>query len=221
MKVRPSDIKPDFMIRGTPFEYRYMFVRSDMALADRFYRYMGQCASADVQQLIIDCFLTSLPRMELDLYELIRRSILFGAGVAEDYKDETLHRIQMAIRDLYREAHSLIRGVDFVDENGVSVASLNPRNCVLPIIKNHILNDPEHDDILAYDRRHSLLLMRNGCEDDIIDTRRLPVLAVSDPRQIYEAFWPYVIRQKGTLGGNLFGIGTRRADSFDPLWRIA
>lgn len=220
MKVRPLDIKPEFMVKGTPYEDRYLFVRTNAAQADRLYRYMGQCASAELQQMITDCFLTSLPRMELDLYELISRGIRFGACVTEDYENETMQRIQMAIRDLYRESQTLIQAMDFRREGSVSVMSLNPRNCVLPLIKSRILNDPEFDDLLAYDRRHFLLLMRNGCEDGIIDIRRLPVPEVRNAHEVYETFWPYVT---GGLDVQCRGVTgrSRSADGLDPFWRIA
>ena len=217
MKVRPLDIKPEFMVRGKPFEDRYLFVRTNAGMADRLYRYMGQCASAEIQQMITDCFLTSLPRMEIDLYELLTRSIRFGARVAEDYDDETMHRIQMAIRDLYRESQTLVQAMDFQREGGVAVTMLNPRNCVLPLLRRRILNDPAYDDILAYDRRHYLLLMRNGSEDDLLDIRRLPIPPVKDPREVYETFWPYVTGQMDVPCQKI----SRGADSLDPLWRIA
>lgn len=220
MKVRPLDIKPEFMARGKPFEERYMFVRTNAAQADRLYRYIGQCASAEIQQMMMDCFLTSLPRMELDLYELMSRAIRFGASISEDYEDETMRRIQMAIRDLYRESQTLLQTMAFRREGDVSVMSLNPRNCVLPLIKNRILNDPEYDDILAYDRRHYLLLMRNGSENDIIDIRRLPIPVVRSEHEVYEAFWPYIT---GGLDVPCRGVTgrSRSADGLDPLWRIA
>ena len=179
---------------------------------------MGQCASAELQQMITDCFLTSLPRMELDLYELISRGIRFGACITEDYEDETMNRIQMAIRDLYRESQTIIQALDVRREGGVSVMSLNPRNCVLPLIRNRILNDPGYDDLLAYDRRHCLLLMRNGCEDDLLDIRRLPIPDVRNTHEVFETFWPYVT---GGMEVQCRRIGGRGADSLSPLWRIA
>ena len=218
MKVRPLDIKPEFMVKGKPFEDRYLFVRTNVAQADRLYRYIGQCASAEIQQMMTDCFLTSLPRMELDLYELMSRAIRFGARISEDYEDETMHRIQMAIRDLYRESQTLIQAMDWRREGSVSVVSLNPRNCVLPLIKNRILSDPEYDDILAYDQRHCLLLMRNGNEDDLLDIHRLPIPVVKNEHEVYETFWPYVT---GGLEVQCHRIGGKGADSLDPLWRIA
>lgn len=221
MKVRPLDIKPDLMVSGKPFEDRYLFVRTNPGLADRMYRYMGECASAEIQQMILDCFLTSLPNMEIDLYDLICRAIRFGARVAEDYEDETSRRIQMAIRDLYRESQTLAGSVDFQDEDGVSVLEINPRNRVLPLIRHKILNDPKYDDLLAYDRRHGLLLLRTGSEDELLDIRRLPIPSVRGPREVYDAFWPYVKNGRDVPCGSVrrgFGHGS---DGLDPLWRIA
>ena len=221
MKVRPLDIRPDFMVNGKPYEERYLFVRTNAPQADRLYRYIGQCASAEIQQMMIDCFLTSLPRMETDLYELVSRAIRFGACISEDYEDETMNRIQMAIRDLYRESQTLVQAMDWRREGRVAVTSINPRNCVLPLIKNRILNDPGYDDILAYDRRHFLLLMRNGSENDIIDIRHLPVPDVRDAHEVYEAFWPYVTGEMNVTGRITGKDQIRGADSLDPLWRIA
>ena len=96
--------------------------------------------------------------------------------------------------------------------------SLNPRNCVLPLIRNRILNDPGYDDLLAYDRRHCLLLMRNGCEDDLLDIRRLPIPDVRNTHEVFETFWPYVT---GGMEVQCRRIGGRGADSLSPLWRIA
>ena len=221
MKVRPFEVKPEFMVKGTLYESRYLYVRTNYGLADRLYRYIGQCASAQVQQMITDCFLTGLTRMEVDLYELVTRALRFGAKVAEDYETETMHRIQMAIRDLYRESQTIIDDMCFQRENDVFVSSLNPRNKVLPLIRNRILNNPEYDDLLAYDRRHFLLLMRNGREDDIIDIRRLRIPVIRNPRDVYEAFWPYVTegRDIPPMGWSP-GLG-RSADSLTPLWHIA
>lgn len=221
MKVRPLDIKPEFMVNGKPFEDRYLFVRTNVAQADRLYRYIGQCASAEIQQMMTDCFLTSLPRMELDLYELMSRAIRFGACISEDYEDETMHRIQMAIRDLYRESQTIIQAMDFRREGEVSVLSINPRNCVLPLIKNRLLNDPGFDDILAYDRRHFLLLMRNGSEDDLLDIRRLPIPSVRNEHEVYEAFWPYVKGDRDMRCRRITGVRGQGADGLSPLWHIA
>jgi len=218
MKIRPLSIKPDYMVLGTPFEDRYIFIRSDAVRADRLYRYLGECASVEVQQMVSDCFLTSLPNRELDLFEFICRAIRFGARVAEDYEDPTMHRIQMAIRDLYRESQMLADNLKFCVESDVSVAEINPRNCVLPLIKRRILSNPLYDDLLAYDRRHALLLLRRGNENEIIDIHKLAIPSVRGSKMVYEAFWPYVTEGRTSVCS---GIIKKRSDGLDSLWRIA
>ena len=157
----------------------------------------------------------------MDLYELVARGIRFGACVTEDYEDETMHRIQMAIRDLYRESQTLIEDMGFRKERGVAVTMLTPRNCVLPLLRRRIMNNPEYDDILAFDKRHYLLLARNGSTDDLLDIRRLPVPPVKDPHEVYETFWPYVTGQMDIPCQKIINSCGRGADSLDPLWRIA
>jgi len=197
-RKRPHDIRPDFMIRGTRDEDRYIYVRSDFRRADRLYRYMGSCASAEVQQMIYDCFLTSLPRMELDLFDFICEAIRRGGSVTEDYSNEPIKRIQLAIRDLYRESQSVIDSLVFYKEGaegaggGVSVAELNPRNCVLPVLRRRILSNPSYDDLLVFDRRHYLLLFRHDSCDDLLDIRHLPIPPSRGPREVYSTFWPYI-----------------------------
>ncbi|MCQ2516668.1 MAG: hypothetical protein MJ094_07370 [Saccharofermentans sp.] len=218
MKVRPLSIKPDYMVIGTPYEDRYIFIRSDVKRADLLYKYVGECSSAEVQQMLLDCFLTSLPNKELDLFELVCRAIRYGARIAEDYEDPTMHRIQMAIRDLYRESQLLVSGLKFCVESDVSIAELNPRNCVLPLIKRKILSNPTYDDLLAYDKRHALLLLRHGAENEIIDIHKLSIPPVNGSKLLYETFWPYVLNGRSCTCN---GLTKRKSDGLDSLWRIA
>lgn len=217
MRIRPLSIKPDYMVLGMPFEDRYIVVRSEKSRANRLYKYLGKCASAEVQQMVLDCFLTSLPNKELDLFEFVCRAIRYGARVAEDYENPTMHRIQMAIRDLYRESQLLVAGLKFHEEENVFVAEINPRNCVLPLIKRKILSNPNYDDLLAYDRRHALLLLRHDSENEIVDIHKLPIPPIRGSKLVYDAFWPYVLDGHSCACSRL----GKKSDSLDSFWRIA
>ncbi len=218
MRIRPLSIKPDYMVIGTPHEDSYIYIRSDVTRADLLYKYIGERASAEVQQMVSDCFLTSLPNKELDLFDFVCCAIRYGARVAEEYEEPTIHRIQMAIRDLYRESQILINDIKFCVESDVSIAEINPRNCVLPLIKRRILNNPAYEDLLTYDRRHSLLLLRCGSENEIIDIHKLSIPPVRGSKLLYETFWPYVLDGRSCACN---GIGKKRSDGLDILWRIA
>ena len=96
-------------------------------------------ASVDVQQMISDCFLTSLPNKERDIFLLICKALKSGASVAEDYQDEVVKRIHTAVTDLYREVQSYFSEITYTPVNNVSISVINPRNCILPVLGNSIL----------------------------------------------------------------------------------
>ena len=55
MKVRPLDIRPDFMVNGKPYEERYLFVRTNAPQALPVYRTVCICRDpADDDRLLSD-----------------------------------------------------------------------------------------------------------------------------------------------------------------------
>ena len=109
-----------------------------------------------------DYFLTDSTGLEINLYKMIFCSLKYGARVAEDYKSELMRGIQMAIRDLYREAQSLLSNIEFFRGEEASCAVINPHNLVLPLIRKPLLKREELDDLIVFDRRHCLMLGRKG-----------------------------------------------------------
>ena len=72
--------------------------------AQYLYSTISARSSAEVQQMVSDYFLTDAGNLEINLYKMIFCSLKYGAKIAEDYSSELMNGIQMAIRDLYREA---------------------------------------------------------------------------------------------------------------------
>ena len=73
--------------------------------AQYLYSLISSKSSAEVQQMTADYFLTDAAGLEINLYKMIFCSLKYGARVAEDYSIRLMNGIQMAIRDLYREAN--------------------------------------------------------------------------------------------------------------------
>ena len=67
-KVMPVQIIPEYRVVGTTDEHKFLRIPTNYKLADRIYRITGRHSSAEVQQMINDCFLTCLPDMEMDLF---------------------------------------------------------------------------------------------------------------------------------------------------------
>ena len=184
--------------------------------AQYLYHMISVKSSAEVQQMTADYFLTDSTGLEINLYKMIFCSLKYGARVAEDYKSELMRGIQMAIRDLYREAQSILPELDFYLGEEASCMVINPRNSVLPIIKQPVLKRRDIDDFIVYDKRHHLLLERYADQNMLLDIADFPMPDFRDPKEAYDCLWPFV-------RDNRFDVrvipGQKKSGSaIEPLW---
>ncbi len=191
MRAMPKAIKPayEIMYNYNPDDYHH--VVTDFTIAEKFYRYIGDYTSLDVQQMVLDGFLTTFPNKERDLFFFICKALKYGASVAEEYDDSVMHRVQMGIRDLYREAQSSLSDIVFTEINDVSVSVINPRNKIIPIVRSSVLKNKSIDDMMLYDKRHNILLMRHGENSQVIDTTLISRSDISTPNKVYDSMWKY------------------------------
>ena len=120
--------------------------------AQYLYSTISARSSAEVQQMASDYFLTDSRDLEINLYKMIFCALKYGAGIAEDYSSVTMNGIQMAIRDLYREAQSELAQIDFYLGEEAACAMIDPKNSILPLIRPSILKRRELDSLIVYDK---------------------------------------------------------------------
>jgi len=123
--------------------------------------------------------------------------------------------VRQAVLDLYREAQSVQAALSFLEEGGVSVAVINPRNSVLPLIRNQVLKRDDLDDVALYDRRHCLLLRRKGELASLADVRHLALPEISSPEDLLEA-----IGSEGKCW-EMSGHESRHSLTLKSMWYIA
>ena len=163
-----------------------------------------------------DYFLTDSNGLEINLYKMIFCSLKYGARVAEDYSSELMNGIQMAIRDLYREAQSLLPELDFYLGEEAACAVINPRNSVLPLIRPSVLKRRDIDDFVIYDKRHHLLLERYLEQNMLLDISAFPMPEFKDPAEAYSYLWPFVRDRRFDVRAV---PGQKKSGSaIEPLW---
>ena len=173
-------------------------------------------SSAEVQQMASDYFLTDSQGREINLYKMIFCALKYGARIAEDYSSATMNGIQMAIRDLYREAQSILAELDFYMGVEASCAVINPSNSVLPLIRPSILKRRDIDSFIVYDRRHQLLLERFYEQNMLLDISDFPVPEFRNPKEAYDFLWPFV-RDRRFDVRNVPGQ-KKSGSMIEPLW---
>lgn len=184
--------------------------------AQYLYSVIAAKSSAEVQQMASDYFLTDSAGLEINLYKMIFCSLKYGARVAEDYSSITMHGIQMAIRDLYREAQSMLKDMDFYLGEEAACCLINPRNSVLPLIRKPVLKRRDIDSLIVFDKRHKLLLERYSDEDMLLDISDFPMPEFRDPKQAYDCLWPFVRDRRFDVRN--IPNQKKSGSTIEPLW---
>ena len=219
VKTMPEEICPEYRVDAMT---EYMTVRTSASEAEYMYSLIGRRGSAEVQQMVSDLFLTDTPDMEKLLFEMIYLALRDGGKIAEDYSSDVMRRAHEAIRDLYREAQSVLVNIEFFRGEEASCAVIDPRNSVLPVIRKALLKREDLDDLIVFDKRHCLMMARRGNSDMLSDIRRISVQMPDTGSEAYELLWPAVREAKFEIrfAGGANAIPGRRRD-YDPLWSTA
>ena len=187
--------------------------------AQYLYSMISVKSCSEVQQMTADYFLTDSTGLEINLYKMIFCSLKYGARVAEDYSSELMNGIQMAIRDLYREAQSTLTDLDFYLGEDAACAMINPRNSVLPVIRKSVLKRRDINDILLFDKRHDLLLERYSGQDMLLDISGFPKPELRNAKEAYECLWPFVRDRRFDV--RVIPGQKKSGSAIEPLWLIA
>lgn len=222
VKTMPEEICPEYR---ADVEAGYVPVRTSASEAEYMYSLIGRRGSAEVQQMVSDLFLTDTPDMEKLLFEMIYLALRDGGKIAEDYSSDVMRRAHEAIRDLYREAQSVLVDIEFFRGEEASCAVIDPHNSVLPIIRKALLKRDDLDDLIVFDKRHCLMLGRKGDHNMLSDIRQISLKMPDNAAGAYDILWPAVkdakfdLRFAGEPAASPPRTGRHR--DYDPLWSTA
>lgn len=139
----------DFM----PTLFASRVIATDKSHANRVFKKVVKL-SPYAGQLLQRGFLTCLPEKELYLYKLVVKLLEEGPRFLKDFSDETLFPVVTAVRHLDGEAHLLKGFVRFSEFGGVLGSEIEPKNRVLPVLRNHFCARYRNDTFFIYDRTH-------------------------------------------------------------------
>ena len=220
LRVIPEQITvADGTIPGSEVYY----VRTNYEIACKMHKFICDRACIQVSRMVIDGFLTAMPDREITLIRFIAKAIRFGACVADNYDDQAIYRIHMAILDLYREEQSFFMDFNPTACRDVMASVINPRNMILPVMKNDILRKTEYDNIFVYDRRHHMILYRNDEINDIVDVRNLVLHSQSEASVIYDDIWQYLKNGEHLNGQRRRSVSVYGRSCMEPerMWYVA
>lgn len=157
--------------------------------AQRVRASIGRKISPRAQELVETVFLSCLPEKEMPLLRFLLLGYQEGGRVLNMMAHPDVHTLLRAEQHLHGEAHLLKGFVRFADYDGRLVATIKPKNFVLPFLADHFMERYSQEQFMIYDRTNQAALIHEHQCGQIVPMEALPAFEESDEERKYQALW--------------------------------
>lgn len=164
-------------------------IATDEAKALRVRHALRQKASPRVQELIETAFLSCMQEKELPMLRCALLGFERGSGAINMMQHPDVAALLKAERHLRGEAHLLTGFVRFSDVGGRLIASIRPKNFVLPFLAEHFVERFSQETFLIYDRTNHAALLHEAGRAEIVPLEAMPEWEDSQEELLMQALW--------------------------------
>lgn len=164
-------------------------VPTDAEKAVKVRKAVAQKIGVRALELVETVFLTHLQNKELYMLRFLLRGFREGSKITQMLSDPDIATLLAAEKHLGGERHLLLGFIRFSDYNGKLVATIKPKNFVLPTIRDHFVARYPNEDFLIYDRTHKAALLYENKSCRILFIEELPTFEASPEEERYRALW--------------------------------
>lgn len=156
-KEIPLDIVTDDKEQILLLSKRY--IENSQEKSNRVYNYIVDKGGKKAINFIKKAFLTCHPRKEYLILIMVRKIHKQGQFAFNDLSDNIVSQLFDSIKNLNNEAHLFKGFIRFSIKDNFMIAQIEPKNNVLPLIKNHFIERFPNECFMIYDKTHSLGLL--------------------------------------------------------------
>ena len=168
--------------------YEVRYITTDRQHAQRVLRSLVKI-SADVSALLRRAFLTCLEEKEVHLYAFVRKLYKDGPVFLRNRSDPVYYPIAKALRHMSGELEKLRGFVRFSDYNGILGGEIEPKNCVLPLLRRHFCDRYANESFFLYDRTHREILLYTQGKSRIFPVDNLQLNTPDEQETHYRTLW--------------------------------
>lgn len=183
----PAAIWAQDEAQPTLFEQRS--VETDREKAARVLASIPKKLGGRMLELVRTVFLSCMPEMELGLLRLLLLAYEEGPGVLGMLGHPVVAPVLAAERHLLGERHLLLGFVRFADYGGVLVATITPKNFVLPFLASHFTARYPEEEFIIYDKAHGAALVCKNHKTEIVPLQSLELPQPDGPETLYRDLW--------------------------------
>lgn len=171
-----------------PSLYAIRSVPTDAAHARRVYEGFRRF-SPRVGPFLSRAFLTCLADRELAIYRFAAKLYREGAPLLLRLHDEAYAPLRRAVRQLNGEVEQYRGFVRFSDLGGVLAAEIEPKNRVLPLLRDHFCQRCRGETFFLYDRTHREALFYTGGRSAIVPLEDFQMAPPDETERAYRRLW--------------------------------
>ncbi|MBC8545787.1 TIGR03915 family putative DNA repair protein [Clostridiaceae bacterium NSJ-31] len=183
----PLDIRPADDPQAVLFPTHE--VPTDADHAQRVFASLQKRISSEAQRQVQYAFLSCADDKALLIYRFIRLGLRHGARVMSMLTNDTVCAVDKAVRALLNERHHLLEFLRFSDFKGVLVATIEPKNFVLPLMQEHFCSRFPEERFLIYDKAHGMALIYRPYSAQIFSIEQLELPEADEYELAYRRLW--------------------------------
>ena len=186
-KELPSLIFHYEEVQGTLFPVKE--IKTDCAAAKKVEDSIARSISREALKLVRLCYLSQMEDRELSILRFLRMGYKIGPAVTSMLADDTVRVITKSVQNVQRESHFYREFLRFSDYDGALVATIEPRNFVLPLVSGHFCDRFPSEQFLIYDKSHKVAFVYQSGEKSLTALDHLELPKAGPEEEQYRALW--------------------------------
>jgi len=164
-------------------------IATDPAAAKKVEDSISRRISKEALRLVRLCYLSQMENRELSILRFLRMGYKIGPTVTNMLADDVVRAVTNSAKNVQSEVHFFKMLLRFSEYNGALVATIEPKNFVLPMVSAHFCDRFPSEQFLIYDKSHKCAFVYQGGKKDMIALEHLELPEVGEEEEMYRALW--------------------------------
>ena len=183
----PSMIFHCDQAQGTLFPVKE--IKTDPDSAKKVEDSISRSISKEALHLVRLCYFSKMENREITILRFLRMGYKIGPPVTNMLADDVVLAVTKSAKNVLSESHFYKGFLRFSEYDGVLVATIGPKNFVLPILAAHFCDRFPSEQFLIYDKSHKCAFVYQGGEKNLIALEHLELPEAGAEEEAYRALW--------------------------------
>lgn len=183
----PADITLNDALESTFFPIKE--ISTDPQRAKRVLVSIPKKIGLSALEFIQYAFLTCISKKELYILLFLRIGYSNGPSVMSMLSNDIVNILFKAVKNINNESHLLKGFIRFSVVNNALVSEIEPKNYVLPLLRQHFCERYPEEQFLIYDKAHSMALIYEPHKSAIIPMEALKLPELDEEERHFQDLW--------------------------------